>query len=669
MPNSLAEEKSPYLLQHKDNPVNWLPWCDLAFERARYEDKPIFLSIGYSTCHWCHVMAHESFEDSQVAAILNSDFICIKVDREERPDIDASYMRAVQLMQGRGGWPLSVFLDAEKRPFFGGTYFPKNSYSGGVGFLDLLARLTELWQTRRQDVLTSGQKLLEAVIASGRIEEIRGGAAPSPLALSLKASQELTQSFDAQNGGFGVAPKFPSLHNLVFLFRYQKLSSEAQAGLMAEKTLNNILKGGIYDQLGFGIHRYSTDGQWLLPHFEKMLYDQASLLLALSEAYASTKKAEYKLAASALAQYLKRDLLCTETGAFFAAEDADTEGEEGKFYVWTADELKSALGEEYEEFKRVFSIEEAGNFREEATRKLTGQNVLAIKPKIPLAELFAPEGKLAEIRAKLLALRATRERPMRDEKILLDWNAYMIAALAKASRVFEEPEYLKLAENAFAFLETSMLASSGELRHCYKDKLLRESAYADDYAYTIWACLELQQSSFKPEYLERAQALQEIFTRDFLSPEQNAFLNTALGDDDAPSRHIDLHDGAMPSANSVAVGNLLKLFLLTGQEKYAALGENIFLNLSPRIVGNPSNFTHLLSSSLLLDFRCQQVFALPSEAQNNALVTQLKEKYLPFALFKPALDEKCEGLQLCRGTECLAPILDSETLTELLNGL
>jgi len=419
--NRLASEKSPYLLQHADNPVDWYPWNDEAFEKARQEDKPIFLSIGYSTCHWCHVMAHESFEDAQVAKLMNDTFVSIKVDREERPDIDGIYMTVCQMMTGSGGWPLTIIMTPEKKPFFAATYIPKETRFGLTGMLDLIPKIQDVWTNRKIEVIESSEKI------TSTIQQLSPGTPGEELNGHLLSSayEALSARFDPEYGGFGSAPKFPIPHNLLFLLRYWKTTHDKKALQMAEQTMQAMRRGGIYDHVGFGFHRYSTDREWLVPHFEKMLYDQAMLVMAYTETFQATGKPEYEQTAREIIAYVLRDMTVPE-GAFYSAEDADSEGKEGKFYVWTEDEIRQVLGDRANPVIELFNITKEGNFEEESYRRKTGQNILHLKVSLP--EESASQWETD--RQKLFAYREERFHPHKDDKILTDWNGLMIAALA-----------------------------------------------------------------------------------------------------------------------------------------------------------------------------------------------------------------------------------------------
>ena len=516
--NRLAREKSPYLLQHANNPVDWYAWGDEAFEKAKEEDKPIFLSIGYSTCHWCHVMEKESFEDDETAQLMNDTFVSIKVDREERPDIDHVYMTVCQMMTGSGGWPLNVIMTPDRKPFFATSYLPKQSIYGRLGMDDLSRQVKKLWTESRDQVLDSSEKVM---LALNRIQEDSPGQSLGKEVLNT-AFRQLSQNYDPKHGGFGNAPKFPTAHNMLFLLRYWKRTGDDSALRMVEGTLKAMRQGGIYDQIGFGFHRYSTDERWLVPHFEKMLYDQAMLAMIYTEAYQATGKEDYATTANEIFTYVLRDMTAVE-GGFFSAEDADSEGEEGKFYVWTMDEIRNLLdSSEAELVTEVYRAADVGNFHEEATGQLTGSNILhmrqslhetALRLGIPPEEL---KTRLEQARLKLFEAREKRIHPYKDDKILTDWNGLMIAALSKAAQVFDRPDYANAAMKAADFILSTLRAPDGRLLHRYRDGEAGMPPNVDDYVFMIWGLLELYEATFEIRYLKTALDLNQCFSPAFL---------------------------------------------------------------------------------------------------------------------------------------------------------
>ncbi len=572
--NRLINEKSPYLRQHAYNPVDWYPWSEEAFEKAKKEDKPIFLSIGYSTCHWCHVMEKESFEDEEIAQILNEYFVPIKVDREERPDIDSIYMNVCMLMTGHGGWPLTVFLTPDKKPFYAGTYFPKESSYTRIGLKDLLLKIAQMWKEDRKSLINRSEKVLDYLKEYSQKKEEK----QLKLDIFEKSYERFKDIFDSYYGGFGHRPKFPSPHNFMFLLRYYYKTKRKNALAMVEHTLKNMRLGGIFDHVGYGFHRYSTDERWLLPHFEKMLYDQAMLTIAYAETYQVTKDPFYKKVVEEILEYVQRDMT-SEEGGFYSAEDADSEGEEGKFYVWSYDELKDILGEDFDIIRKVFNVTEEGNYREEATGKLTGKNILYMKKtldelskdlKIPVEEL---EKIVNRARKKLFEVRKKRVHPLKDTKILTDWNGLMIAAFSIAGQVLDREEYIETAKKAADFILEKMKTEEGFLLHRYKDGEAKFEGKLDDYAFLTWGLIELYNASFEEKYLKEAIQLTEKMINHFWDNKDGGFFMTPdFIKEELIIRPKESYDGAVPSGNSVAAYNLFRLFKITGNKKYEEYG-------------------------------------------------------------------------------------------------
>jgi hypothetical protein len=619
-PNRLIDEKSPYLLQHAYNPVDWRPWGEDAFNEAERRDKPIFLSIGYSTCHWCHVMERESFTDDRVAALMNEAFINVKVDREERPDVDGVYMAVSQMMTGGGGWPLTIIMTPDGRPFYAATYIPKTSRFGVVGMMELIPAIKGYWRDSRGRLESIADSVVQGLNAWAG-----GGAEQLDRETLDTAYGMLSAGFDEAHGGFGDAPKFPAPHNLLFLLRYWKRTGTGEALHMVEKTLRAMRMGGIYDQLGYGFHRYSTDRGWLLPHFEKMLYDQAMHILAYSEAYQATKDPLYRETALEVATYVLRDLSSGE-GGFYSAEDADSEGEEGRFYLWDADELRTALTEEeYRLVAETYGVREEGNFRDEATGAPTGRNILHIQAKTPV-----PGARDADeaVCSKLFQTREKRVRPMLDDKILVDWNGLMIAALAYASRALRARELLSEAARAAEFILGHMW--DGErLLHRYRDGDAAIPGFIDDYAYLAWGLTELYLSSYEPRYLEKALELTDAATDRLWDGEAGGFYFT--GEDEAlPARRKELHDGAKPSGNSVMLLNLLRLSRLTGVTALEEKAGRLAQAFSSKVKGSPHAYTYFLCG---LDFALgpshEVVLAGERPDEVKALYESIWERYLP----------------------------------------
>ncbi|HEX7077998.1 MAG TPA: thioredoxin domain-containing protein [Candidatus Eisenbacteria bacterium] len=688
--NRLRFEKSPYLLQHAFNPVDWYPWGEEAFARARDEDRPIFLSIGYATCHWCHVMERESFERRDVAALLNERYVPIKVDREERPDVDHIYMTVCQALTGSGGWPLSVILTPDRRPFFAGTYFPPEARFGRPGLVDLLYQIASAWDGQRSRIEASASEIVAAIRG-----EFAGlpGERPDP-ALLTTAFEHLLQRFDEEFAGFGNAPKFPTPHQLVFLFRYAHRTGDGRALDMAERTLRAMRRGGVYDQVGFGIHRYATDREWLVPHFEKMLYDQALLLLAMVEASAATGDPFAASAGREIAAYVLRDMTSPE-GAFYSAEDADSEGVEGKFYVWTSAELRETLGEEDAAlFGRVHGVEPRGNWVEPASGRLTGANILHL-PADPAAvarEFGLPAEALAArldaARRRLLEARARRPRPPLDDKILTGWNGLMIAALARAAAAWNEPALARAASKAADFLDARLIRADGRLLARYRDQEAAIPAYLDDYAFTAWGLIELYEATFDPRRLERALALAGEMERLFWDAENGGFFFT--GEDGEPllARAKEIYDGAIPSGNSVAALVLLRLARMTGRTELERRAEGLFRAFAGSVARMPAAHTQFL---IALDFAFgptrEIVVAGEAEAPDTrALLAEARRHYLPrtvLLLREPG--ERGEALArlapftaaqataggkaaayVCENFACKAPVTDAAALESLL---
>ncbi len=628
MSNRLSKEKSPYLLQHAGNPVNWFAWGEEAFEKARLERKPVFLSIGYATCHWCHVMAHESFEDPEVARILNESYVAVKVDREERPDVDQVYMTACQVMTGQGGWPLSAFLTPEGKPFFVGTYFPKTSRFGRPGLLDLLTQLADKWGAEQETVRKAADQLIRAM--KRPVEPSRAAETPPDLSVLEAAYGQHERSFDQRWAGFGQAPKFPTPHHLTFLLRWHLRRPESKALEMVEKTLQAMYQGGIFDQIGRGFHRYSVDAQWLVPHFEKMLYDQALLAMACTEAFQLTGKPLYEQAVRDIFTYVLRDMMSPE-GAFYAAEDADSDGGEGLYYVWRPDEVRAELGDEDGDlFCRYYGITPAGNF----------ESGLSI-PHVPVPlEFFARrEGlepgdlarRLEEGRARLFTRRNGRVHPFKDDKILTSWNGLMIAALAKAAQALDEPEYLLAADRAFDFIADNLMREKGRLMRRHRDGETAFPGFLDDYAFLVWGLIELYEAGFNVRHLEEAlkinQAMLDLFWDEpagglFFSGKENELLIT---------RQKELYDGALPSGNSAAALNLLRLARMTGSTALEEKADKLIRFMAPQAAPYPMAHSHFLTA---LDFvvgpgQEMVIAGEPGDETVAAMAGAVRRRFLP----------------------------------------
>jgi hypothetical protein len=566
--NKLDQEISPYLLQHAENPVDWQPWGPEALQRARDEEKPIFLSVGYSACHWCHVMAHESFENSEIADRLNRDFVSIKVDREERPDLDQIYMEAVQAMTGQGGWPMSVFLTPQQKPFFGGTYWPLRGRGGMLGFGDVLSAVATAWRDRRQDVLQQAEKAVQFLQAPRLVGDKAAELSDAPLAAAEAA---LAQAFDDRLGGFGPAPKFPHATELNLLLARWRASRHEPLLEMVVVTLDHMAAGGIYDHLGGGFHRYSVDAEWLVPHFEKMLYDNAMLANCYLEAWQETERKDYLRVVRETLDYVLRDMTDPQ-GGFYSAEDADSEGEEGKFYVWTPQEVQAVLGpERATAFNYVYDVTEAGNFE--------GRNILhlakpiAVCAKILAREAASLEEELAADRAALLEARRRRVRPGRDDKVLVSWNGLMIDAMARADAVLDEPHYRASAAAAASFILTHLRDDRGRLLHCWRAGRARHNAFLDDHASLCNALVTLYETQSDPHWLDEAAHLADAMLARFADREGGGFFYTSIDHESLIARKKDLWDTPVPSSTGLAATALLRLARHTGRDDYRQVAE------------------------------------------------------------------------------------------------
>jgi uncharacterized protein len=686
--NHLINEKSPYLLQHAFNPVNWYGWREEAFEKARRENKPIFLSIGYSTCHWCHVMEKESFENAEVAKRLNDAFVSIKVDREERPDLDNIYMTVCQLTTGSGGWPLTIIMTPDKKPFFAATYIPGTSRFGRPGMLELLPHIENIWKTRQQEILQS------AVAVTQALQDMEKNRNVKHLDQKIleAAFRDLADRFDPVYGGFGSSPKFPTPHNLWFLLRYWKRTGVDQALEMVEKTLNELRRGGVFDQVGYGFHRYSTDRQWLVPHFEKMLYDQAMLALAYLEAYQATGKTFYVDVAREIFTYVLRDMQSPE-GGFYSAEDADSEGVEGKFYVWTEEELREILTTQEAQFIiQAFHVKKEGNFVEEATGKLTGANILypGQAPARGTSDSSIPDiEKISDfLRQKLYDAREKRIHPHKDDKILTDWNGLMIAALARGARVLGNKVYAAAALDAANFILENMRTREGRLLHRYREGDANITAHVDDYAFFIWGLLELYATTFDADHLEIALSLSEDLLVHYWDPQGGGLFFTPDDGEDLIVRKKEIYDGAIPSGNGVAMQNFLRLARLTGKMEYEARASGIMSAFSGHVDRFPSGHTQFLCS---LDFAlgpCFEVIVVgPAESlEVKEMMHTLNSRFIPnhVALFRPsdgdslAIDNLSEFVEshvaidgkatayVCENHVCKAPFTDVQEFRAFL---
>ena len=587
--NRLIDETSPYLQQHAHNPVDWYPWGDEAFAKAKAEDKAIMVSIGYSACHWCHVMEHESFEDEETARLMNENFVNIKVDMEERPDVDQIYMQFVQITTGRGGWPMTVFITPEKVPFFGGTYFPPEPRYGMPGFRQILLGVADAWQNRREEIMLSATDILGEL----RRAEMGGSSGAISPALADAAFQSFDRSFDATNGGFGGAPKFPPSMAMEFLLRYHKRTGNPRALEMVRKTAEKMAHGGIYDQLGGGFHRYSVDAVWLVPHFEKMLYDNAQLIRIYLHLWQITKEEFFKRVALETLEYVRREMLDAK-GGFYSTQDADSEGEEGKFFVWTPGEIETVLGEkDARVFNFFYDVSDEGNFE--------GKNILNINFTVDAAAKALKTG-VAEIedillrgRQRLFEEREKRIKPNRDEKALTAWNGLMLAAFAEAAAVLDNSEYLAIAKKNADFT-LSELSANGRLLRTWKDGRSKLNAYIEDYANFADGLLELFQVSGEIGYFSEALRLADLMITVFWDEENGGLYFTSADHEELIVRNKDFFDNATPSGNSVAADVFLKMAKLTGDERYARFASTILRLAAAQIGRYPQGFGRALAA-------------------------------------------------------------------------
>lgn len=695
MPNRLAQEQSPYLRQHKDNPVDWYPWGKAAFEKAEAEDKPIFLSIGYSTCHWCHVMERESFEDEEVARLMNETFVSIKVDREERPDVDSLYMEVCQMMRGRGGWPLTVLLTPDGKPFFAATYLPKEGRFQQTGMMELVPKIRRLWKNDREKLLQDADEVTDVLRRS--VDEEEATEAPGEDTLA-EAYDQLSRRFDRTHGGFGSAPKFPAPHNLLFLLRHGHRTGEEEALDMVTTTLDRMRLGGVYDQVGGGFHRYSTDQRWVLPHFEKMLYDQAMHVLAYTEAYQATGHERYRRTAEEVIEYVRRDLQAPE-GGFYSAEDADSltesgEMEEGAFYVWSTEEIREALDDEVADLViDVYNMTPEGNYQDESTGRRTGKNVLYLNE--PLEAEAKRRGMAADdlretledARATLRTLRDERPRPALDDKVLTDWNGLMIAALANAARAFDEPSYETAAIEAATFLLDTMRNDEGQLLHRYRNGDADIRAQLDDYAFLVWGLTELYETTFDPTWLQAALTHLEVSLDQFWDEARGGFYLTADDAEELIVRPKEASDGALPSGNSVQLLNLLRLARLTGRTAFEEHADALARWTGRQVRTRPTGATALLTGLefALGDAREVVVAGALDADDTQALLDATRGVYhpstvvlhrppgeraaitriAPFTEAQTPIDGRAAAY-VCRNFRCEAPTTDPESLREQL---
>jgi len=673
--NHLNKSNSPYLLQHADNPVEWHEWNEDAFEKARKEDKPIFLSIGYATCHWCHVMAHESFEDKEVASLMNQAFVNIKVDREERPDIDNTYMTICQMLTGSGGWPLTIVMTPNKEPFFAATYIPKESFTNRIGMMDLIPRIEQAWKTEQDKIMASVKKIHSGFQQSLSIppdQEIKSSILDD-------AFENLERRYDSEYGGFGGAPKFPTPHNLTYLMNFSRFYKKDVALIMAVHTLKKMRLGGIWDHIGFGFHRYSTDRHWLLPHFEKMLYDQALMIQAYTTAWKETQTPLFRQTVLEIYDYLNYRMTSPE-GAFYSAEDADSEGVEGKFYVWKSDEIEQILrAEDAGWFTDQFNIRKEGNFRDEATGMMDESNIPH------LSDELADQSRFETIRKKLFHYRSKRVHPLLDDKVLTDWNGLMISALSDAGIALDKPKMIGSAEKAWKFIEQNLIAGD-QLLHRYRNGDAAIPAMADDYAFLIQGLISLHQATLKTEYLQKAINLQQKMDALFSDTEKGGYYFTSKYSEQILGRQKEIYDGALPSSNSVTASNLLKLFHITGNTDYKEKLTRLFHAFSAQLNDAPQAYTAALEAYLHLQNPSAEIVITAQNADSDVsrllktarksapvqtvylLITDDNRKELhaiaPYTKAYPVADQP--AVYVCFDFNCMTPVYSADELKKAL---
>jgi uncharacterized protein len=683
MPNRLAGETSPYLQQHAGNPVDWYPWGAAAFERARAEGRPILLSIGYSACHWCHVMEHESFEDDETARLMNEHFVSVKVDREERPDVDSIYMSAVQAMTGHGGWPMTVFLMPDGSPFYGGTYFPPEPRHGLPSFRQVLSVVADAYHTRRDEVAESAAGLRDALAQSTRL---RAPAAAVDLSILDGAYRRMAGSYDTQYGGFGTAPKFPQPLALEFVLRHHARTGDEQPLRLLRHTLRQMADGGMYDHLGGGFHRYSVDRQWLVPHFEKMLYDNALLARLYARAYQATQEPALRRVAEQTLDYVRREMTAPD-GGFYSAQDADSEGEEGRFYVWLPDEVDSVLGPaDGELFRRYYDVTQAGNFEGSSILHVTRDVASVARDARIDAEQLA--SVLTRGRAALYDVRSRREWPARDEKVLTSWNALMLQAYAVAAQVFGRAEDREAAVRNAEFLLRE-LQTDGRLHRTWRDGVARIDAFLEDYALLADALLSLYETTFDARWIREARALGDRMLELFWDDDESAFYDAATGDETLLMRPRNVDDNATPSGNSAATLLLLRLSVFTGEPRYERIAVRVLQSMAQLLERAPLAFGHLLAAA---DFHLatpQEVAIIgQADARDTLdLLGVVRERYrpntvvalrpaeqrddgtIPLLSGRAALDDRATAY-VCQRFACRRPVTDADALrAELDDGM
>ena len=678
--NHLIHETSPYLLQHAHNPVDWYPWSDEAFQKAKGQNRPILLSIGYSACHWCHVMERESFEDEKIAALMNDLFVNIKVDREERPDLDEVYMNAVQMLTGRGGWPMTVFLTPEGKPFYGGTYFPPEDRYGVPGFPKILQGVANAYREKPQDVERSVEQILAAL---QRMSLSTESQQPFSSDIIGQSAEQLAQAYDTDHGGLGKAPKFPNVGVYELFLRHYHHSKKSRFLEMVTHTLTKMARGGIYDHLGGGFHRYSVDEKWLVPHFEKMLYDNAQLVRIYAQVYSVTGEPLFKQVVDETMNYLMREMLHTE-GGFYSTQDADSEGEEGKFFVWTEEEISQILGEEASEiFCRIYDVSEEGNFEE--NNILHPILTLEQASKFFRRDLREIESLVSVAKGKLFQEREKRPKPFRDEKILTSWNGLMLSGLAEAIKISRQPAYLEAANRTVDFIFTKMFRD-GRLLHTYKSGTGKILGYLDDYAFLAAGLLDLFEATVNRAHLDRALELAEIMSHEFWDEAGGGFFYTGRSHERLIAQSKPIFDGSIPSGNAVATQVLLRLYHYTGKEDYLKRAEKILRAYYNAMENQPFGFAHMLAA---LDFYLQKpkevvLVGDKKDPETAELLTKIHLLYLPnMTLQLASPDDSLEKVSsllagkkqfegrptvyVCHNFTCSRPVIEWDELKLLLD--
>ncbi len=683
--NRLAEENSPYLLQHADNPVNWYPWGEEAFTKAHSEDKLIFLSIGYSTCHWCHVMEKESFEDEEVAALMNRVFVSIKVDREERPDIDAIYMDAAMMLNGNGGWPLNLVVTPDRKPIFAATYIPKEGTAYHGGMLTIIPQIEKAWQTRKDELIESGNKIAKVLQTDN--SGITGQFQPKNIddtsyQIYKQAFSILQERFDEENGGFGDRPKFPQPHNLLFLLRYYHTYGDNYALDMLTKTLDSMRASGIFDHIGFGFHRYATDKVWKVPHFEKMLYDQAMLLLAYAETYLVTGNMLYKKTGEEIVAYVLRDLQSPQ-GAFYSAEDADSEGVEGKYYLWDYGEFNRLAGPQGGKYRSFFHLEEEGNFTDVARGTKTGKNILYADPDA-VGNLEGREWEA--VRKNLLSYREERIRPEVDDKILTDWNGLMIYALARAAWIFDNQQYYAAARKAADFFLSEMKQPDNGLFHSYREGESGSEGLLDDYAFFGRALLELYKSGFEPRYLEEAVSCIDFSLEYFEDKKGGGFYLTRAGAENLLVRKKILIDNAIPAGNSIMLESLQQLYTISGKEKYRKASEGIITAAIDTLRTYPQAAGMMICGLFSMTGNTREIVLVGKEDELTDMIGVVQQKLMPGSVVLVKTEKTAQEIgkiapgitrypmpeagtaaYVCENFSCRTPVFTSDALNSMVS--